>query len=42
MFDLHQRLQILVADRFDNIPPIVEHLDFRPPITGALPCLAER
>jgi hypothetical protein len=36
----NHRLQILVRNRLDNIPRFIEHLDFRAPIAGALPCVA--
>jgi len=38
----HQRPRLFVADRLDNVPRFIEHLNFRAPIAGALPCVAER
>jgi hypothetical protein len=32
--------KIFVRNRLDNIPRFIEHLDFRAPIAGALPCVA--
>ena len=39
---LHERPQILVADRLSNIPGVVQHLDLRVSVAGTLPYVAER
>jgi hypothetical protein len=38
----NQRPRLFVANRLDNIPGIIEHLNLRASIAGGLPCVAER
>ena len=36
------RPRLFVANRLDNIPRLIEHLNLRAAVAGALPCVAER
>ena len=38
----NQPARIFVADNLSNVPCLIEHLDFRAPVTSALSCITER
>ena len=42
VFGSHEWPRRFIADRLDNIPRFIEHLDFRATVAGALPCIAQR
>jgi hypothetical protein len=39
---LYQRSRLFVANRLDNVPCLIEHLNLRAPVASALHCVAER
>jgi hypothetical protein len=39
---LHNRLQILIRNRLDNVPILIENLNLTPTVSSALLCVTER